>query len=83
MKKLFLPLAVAALLAINGFVQTKIPIDEISKHIGEIVTVCDKVYSPASRCASLCFKRMVQRVSLRAGKTKRFRGNKQSQKRTE
>ncbi|MCW3108350.1 MAG: hypothetical protein JWQ09_2856 [Segetibacter sp.] len=40
-----LPLILASFLyTVYTTAQTKIPIDEAGKHIGEIVTVCDKVY---------------------------------------
>jgi hypothetical protein len=45
MKKILTLLVASAALALSSQAQTKISIDEASKHIGEVVTICDKVYS--------------------------------------
>jgi micrococcal nuclease len=44
MKKLFTLFVAGSLTCHYSNGQSKVPIDDVSKHIGEIVTVCDKVY---------------------------------------
>ena len=43
MKKIFL-LAIVTFVYLTAFCQTKISIDSVTKHYGERVTVCSKVY---------------------------------------
>ena len=45
MKKVFTLIAASIAVALSTKAQTKINIDDASKHIGEVVTICDKVYS--------------------------------------
>lgn len=44
MKKIFTLLTAGLLYTFYTTAQTKVPIEEASKHIGETVTICDKVY---------------------------------------
>jgi DNA/RNA endonuclease YhcR with UshA esterase domain len=47
MKKIFL-FVIAILIYSTAFCQNKIPIDSVSKHMGDTVTVCSKVYGVKS-----------------------------------
>jgi len=47
MKKI-LSFAIAISIYSVSFCQNKIPVDSVSKHIGETVTVCSKVYGEKS-----------------------------------
>ncbi|MCW3107655.1 MAG: hypothetical protein JWQ09_2161 [Segetibacter sp.] len=44
MRKIAIFISAALFYSCAAIAQTKIPIDEAGKHIGETVTICDKVY---------------------------------------
>lgn len=45
MRKLLILICPLFLLSVLSFGQKHIPVDELDKHLGETVTICDKIYS--------------------------------------